>query len=151
MNALEKLLAPYAAATSGTPSTEESLTSDPIYQLLFPQALPVDRARAGQNGVPGVNAAPDLISLARQLTRKGFSVSELEGFHGQGPITSGHVNNSLHYSGDAADINYYGDGRWGNEKQALNWLYRFLNKRYDPQELLWQVPDHYDHLHIGGI
>lgn len=142
---LDRLLAPYQSAIAGTPTTEASMSEDPLYKLLFPQ--PGSSPTGG-----GMGSTPaDLLALARKLTKKGFSVSELEGFHGQGPITSGHVENSLHYSGDAADINYYGGGRWDNEQQALDWLYGWLNKRYDPQELLWQVPDHYDHLHIGGI
>lgn len=145
MSALEKLLAPYVAATTGTASTQASLNADPIYQLLFPTVRP----QAGQNGMPGVNAPNDLIKLARQLERKGFSIGELEGFQGQGPITSGHVDNSYHYRGRAFDANYYGDGRWQNETQALNWLNRFLSKRYDPTELLWQTDDHYDHLHFA--
>lgn len=143
---LSKLLAPYRSAIAGTPTTDASMSQDPLYSMLLPNADPTNPAGPRMGGTPN-----DLIALARKLTRKGFDVSGLEGFHGQGPITSGHVENSLHYSGDAADINYNGNGRWKDEGQALDWLYGWLNKRYDPQELLWQVPDHFDHLHLGGI
>lgn len=145
MNALEKLLAPYAAATSGAASTDETLMADPIYATLFPSLVATQRRNR-----PNTDGAPSsLIALARQLERKGFEIGELEGFQGQGEISSGHVDNSYHYRGRAFDANYYGDGKWENETQALNWLNRFLQRKYDPTELLWQTDNHYDHLHFA--
>lgn len=74
--------------------------------------------------------------LGRNLERKGFDVGGLSGFQGQGPISSGHVDNSYHYrtgkkgAGQAMDVTYNGGGRWGNETRALSWLERWLMKRY---------------------
>jgi len=90
--------------------------------------------------------------IARRLERKGFEVGGLEGFQGiPQSITSGHIDNSQHYSGMAGDVTYGGDGRWGNQDAALNWVENMLQRRYGDQlsELIWQEPDHYDHLHYG--
>lgn len=140
---LGRLLSPYRSAIAGTPTTEASISQDPLLKLLMPQLL------GGSGG--GRRTPTELKALAKRLERMGFDVGELEGFQGEGQITSGHAPNSLHYSGDAFDVNYRGGGKWGNETDALNFLYKWLNKRYDPQELLWQTDDHYDHLHLGGI
>lgn len=80
-----------------------------------------------------------------------FEVSGLEGFQGTGQISSGHVENSQHYTGEAGDVNYLGGGRWNGENAALDWLYNKLNRRWGDYltELIWQAPDHYDHLHYG--
>jgi hypothetical protein len=84
-------------------------------------------------------------------SRPGFSVSGLEGYNGTGQISSGHVENSQHYTGEAGDVSYTGGGRFAGENPALDWLYGKLQKRWGDAltELLWQVPDHYDHLHYG--
>jgi hypothetical protein len=84
--------------------------------------------------------------------RPGFEVGALRGWEGQGPITSGHVENSQHYGpGYAGDVNYVGGGRFPDEMSALDWLNRRLTKRYgdDLTELIWREPDHWDHLHYG--
>lgn len=108
-----------------------------------------------QLGAPG-NAPPgspiDLANdIARRLERKGFQVSGLEGFQGTGQISSGHIDNSQHYSGHAGDVTYGGAGRWNNEMAALDWAERMLNRRYGDAltELIWREPDHWDHLHYG--
>lgn len=68
--------------------------------------------------------------IARKLERRGFDVGELEGFGGQGQISSGHTTNSTHYRGTGMDVNYRGGGRWGNETQALDWLADWLARKY---------------------
>ena len=68
--------------------------------------------------------------IARWAERKGFDVGELEGFRGEGQVSSGHSTNSMHYAGNAMDLNYNGGGRWANEKDALDWAYRRLQRRY---------------------
>lgn len=110
---------------------------------------------AGVSGFsPGAGAnARTAREIARWIeSRPGnFQVSGLEGFQGTGQISSGHVTNSQHYTGEAGDVSYTGGGRWRGEPAALDWLYRRLQQRYgsDLTELLWRVKDHYDHLHYG--
>jgi hypothetical protein len=103
--------------------------------------------------VPGEGAGHgSAIDIARWIEhRPGFEVSGLEGFQGQGPISSGHVENSQHYTGEAGDVNYTGGGRFPGENPALDWLYNRLQAKFGPDltELIWQAPDHYDHLHYG--
>lgn len=106
----------------------------------------------GSSFVPGEGAnAAVAREIARKLERRGFQVGGLEGFQGTGQISSGHIDNSQHYTGEAGDVNYYGDGRWSGENQALNWAEQWLQRRYGDAltELIWQEPDHYDHLHYG--
>jgi len=81
----------------------------------------------------------------------GFSVGGLEGYRGTGQISTGHIDNSQHYSGMAGDVSYGGGGRFRGEMAALDWLNRRLGRRYGDSltELLWRVPDHFDHLHYG--
>lgn len=150
MSILEKLLAPYAAATSGQATGLDYLKQDPVYGTLFPTVTAEpNRNRRGA----GPATATGLISLAKQLEGMGFDVGELEGFQGEGQINSGHATNSQHFSGDAADVNYRGGGRWDSEGQALNWLAKYLKKRYTPSELFWPGNDpvggHDSHLHAG--
>ncbi len=80
-----------------------------------------------------------------------FQVSGLEGFQGTGQISSGHIENSQHYTGNAGDVTYQGGSRFDDYNSALDWLYNRLNKRWGDQltELIWQQPDHYTHLHYG--
>lgn len=105
-------------------------------------------------GMPGAGGAPRELALdigAWIDGLPGFSVGGLEGYNGMGQISSGHIENSQHYSGMAGDVSYNGGGRFGNEMAALDWLNRRLQKRYGDAltELLWRVPNHFDHLHYG--
>jgi len=112
---------------------------------------------AAASGIPGFSpGAGANAETAREIARfiehrPGFEVSGLEGFQGTGQISSGHVTNSQHYTGEAGDVSYVGGGRWGGEPAALDWLYAKLQQKYGPAltELLWRVKDHYDHLHYG--
>ena len=101
----------------------------------------------------GGDLAPQQLAtqIARKIERRGFEVSGLEGWQGTGQITSGHIDNSQHYSGMAGDVTYGGDGRWNNQNAALDWLEQWLQNKYGSAltELIWQEPDHYDHLHYG--
>jgi hypothetical protein len=109
---------------------------------------------AGVGGQPYTGSLPpqDLATeIARKLERRGFQVGGLEGFQGTGQISTGHIDNSQHYSGMAGDVTYYGGGRWPNENAALDWAENWLNRRYGDAltELIWQEPGHYGHLHYG--
>jgi len=104
---------------------------------------------------PGAGAgAAEAQRIARWIeSRPGtnFQVSGLEGFQGTGQITSGHVENSQHYTGQAGDVSYLGGRRFNGEPAALDWLYNRLQQKFgsDLTELIWRAPDHYDHLHYG--
>lgn len=104
-------------------------------------------------GMPGGGAPRKLaLNIGGWIDQlPGFSVGGLEGYNGMGQINSGHITNSQHYSGMAGDVSYNGGGRFGGEMAALDWLYKVLSRRYGDRltELLWRVPDHYDHLHYG--
>lgn len=104
---------------------------------------------------PGLGGGHDAaIDIARWIeSRPGtnFDVGELTGWEGQGPISSGHVANSQHYTGEAGDVNYLGGKRFSAEPAALDWLYNRMQQKFGPEltELIWRAPDHYDHLHYG--
>ena len=104
---------------------------------------------------PGEGANADMAQrIARWIeSRPGtdFQVSGLEGFQGQGQISSGHVENSQHYTGEAGDVSYLGGRRFGDEMAANDWLYNRLQQRFGDAltELIWRAPDHYDHIHYG--
>jgi hypothetical protein len=89
--------------------------------------------------------------IARKLENRGFEVGGLEGWQGTGQISSGHIDNSQHYSGMAGDVTYGGDGRWNSQNAALDWVEQWLQKKYGDliTENIWQEPDHYGHLHYG--
>ena len=160
MNALQKLLAPYQAAVSGAPSTDEALAKDPVYATLGApsltqviQAAQNDRGAqrapsnlgglleliVGGNRINPHSADPShtghghvamehgIVKLGKYLQGLGFDVGEHPAFGGVAPV---HTTNSHHYNKNAIDVNYYGGGRWDNERQALNWLEKYLLKRY---------------------
>jgi hypothetical protein len=152
---LESLLAPYQRAIKGTPTTRGSIADDPLLSLLLPRLQAQGRGSGGGGGggplPPALSGAIDELlwrtddhydhlhfgssslpmkKLARQLAKRGFTIGDLEGYGGTGQVSSGHVENSMHYSGNAMDVNYYGGGRWKSEPQALDWLYKFLQRRY---------------------
>lgn len=102
---------------------------------------------------PGEGANHDLaLRIGEWIdSRPGFTVGGLEGYGGTGQISTGHIDNSQHYTGEAGDVSYVGGGRFGAEPAALDWLYNKLQKRWGDAltELIWREPDHYDHLHWG--
>ena len=121
-------------------------------QLMGGSTGPSDpRGLAELGGNPSSAPADLATEIARRLENKGFQVSGLEGFQGTGQISTGHIDNSQHYSGMAGDVTYGGGGRWNSQDAALSWLENMLGRRYGDQlsELIWQEPDHYDHLHYG--
>ena len=111
------------------------------------------RASADSGFTPGAGGSvQDAWEIARWLERKGFQVSGLEGFQGTPEsITTGHIDNSQHYSGMAGDVTYGGEGRWNTQDAALDWAEQRLQQRFGDAltELIWREPDHYDHLHYG--
>ena len=142
-------------------SLMEELLSRPGPEDRLQQILPILQAQqptgrqptslmdftSGSGGTTGL--AQDIADFI--TSKPGFSVGGLEGYQGTGQISSGHIDNSQHYTGHAGDVSYSGGGRFPNEMAALDWLYNKLNKRWGDSltELIWRAPDHYDHLHYG--
>lgn len=85
---------------------------------------------AGHAGHLHLAAQQGLGKVLKNLQKKGFAIGEHPKYGGVG---GGHVQGSHHYSGNAADINYYGGGRWETEEQALRWLKRKLKKALGDQ------------------
>lgn len=91
----------------------------------------------------------DVWQVGKLLASMGYAVGENPHFGGVQPV---HADNSYHYSGRAIDVN--ADTMPGGEKVNLDRLYGQL-QGIPHTELLWQVADHYDHLHYaykkGGL
>ena len=98
------------------------------------------RARGGGQ----LGNVSNIVQLGRALQRMGYAVGEHPAFGGVAPV---HSENSYHYRGMAIDVN--ADSMPGGEEAALTRLYNMLKGDPGVVELLWQVPDHYDHLHVA--
>ena len=88
-----------------------------------------------------------IVALGRYLQSQGFAVGENPAFGGVHPV---HVKNSWHYRGAALDVN--ADTMPGGEMKNLDRLYAWLNSNraaLNIVELLWRVPNHFDHLHVA--
>jgi hypothetical protein len=83
----------------------------------------------------------DIVALGTFLQSLGFHVAEHPAFGGV--CTNGcHVENSWHYRNGAIDVNFYG----GDEKAAIDAVVGQIAAL--GYHVLWQVEDHYDHLHV---
>lgn len=147
--------APSMSGIASSPSQGTSSLSGLALSLLGQQLG--SSGNGGPGGLsPWESGSGGTAGLARRIgswidSRPGFSVGGLEGYNGMGQISTGHIENSQHYTGHAGDVSYNGGGRFPNEMAALDWLYNRLNKRWGDQltELIWRAPDHWDHLHYG--
>jgi len=88
-----------------------------------------------------------IVDLGRTLQSLGISVSEHPSFGGVDPV---HVNGSLHYTGDAIDVNAEACG----EAATFDRISPLVEKA--GFGVLWRVPNHFDHAHFdtgggGGI
>lgn len=99
-------------------------------------------ARGGKTG--GLGHPGNIVALGHALQRMGYSVGENPAFGGVHPV---HVANSWHYKGLALDVN--ADGWPGGEAKGLDRLYSMLKGLPGVIELLWRVPNHFDHLHVA--
>ena len=95
----------------------------------------------------GIGGGGNIVSVGQQLLAMGLQVGENPYFqYGAGYLPGGggrvgqHAKGSYHYLGRALDVS-------GSVAQ-LNQVYAML-KGTNPSELLWQVPGHYDHLHVA--
>lgn len=151
---------PLPVSAISAPEPPASSGIDSLLPLLLQSATRQNGMQNGMQGGQGLSnfsaggGAP--AGLARRIggwidSRPGFTVSGLEGYNGTGQISSGHIDNSQHYTGHAGDVSYVGGGRFNGEMAALDWLYNKLNRRWGDEltELIWRAPDHYDHLHYG--
>lgn len=134
------------------PSAQDRYAQVQQLQSMSGGRAPGPRASADTSFTAGSGAPVDVANdIARWLERKGFQVSGLEGFQGTGQISTGHIDDSQHYTGHAGDVTYGGGGRWDSEMAALDWAERKLQKRWGDAltELIWREPDHWSHLHYG--
>lgn len=84
-----------------------------------------------------------LISFGRWLVGKGYAVSEHPAFGGVTP--GGHTDGSLHYTGDAIDINH-GSGTSAKEQ---GYLRDVLDDAHGAGlRTIFMAPGHYNHLHV---
>lgn len=102
----------------------------------------------GVDGVPnkwlkvlsGAKGAKGVARRIEQLAGGLFDVSELEGFQGQGPLSSGHTAGSEHYGpgggidGTGFDVNTTRNNNTSFEKAKLRKLFLALNALYNLEE-----------------
>lgn len=84
-----------------------------------------------------------LIRLGRCLISRGLRVSEHPAFGGVEPV---HAPGSCHYRSRAIDVNAD-----SNEYGRLSALVPYLEKIPQVTQVFWQVPGHYDHLHVSWL
>mgnify|MGYP000097155416 CR=1 FL=1 len=82
-----------------------------------------------------------IVALGNFLRSKGFAVGEHPRFGGVAPV---HMGTSLHYAGQALDIN--ADGMAGGEDRNLSALARALVR--EGWGTIWHSAGHFDHLHV---
>lgn len=94
------------------------------------------------NSRPHYMSVGGITKLGHEVQGMGpYTVGENSHFGGVHPV---HVKNSLHYRDEALDIN--ADSAPGGEKK---WLDKLAAKLMgEGWHVLWQVPGHYDHLHV---
>ena len=99
-----------------------------------------------------LGGADNINQLARRIEKSGYDVGGLEGFQGQGPISSGHTEGSLHYSGLAGDITGPRLGRLFNALKksfgtnVIDEMF-YKNKSYGDGEN--PIGGHDSHIHLG--
>lgn len=93
--------------------------------------------------LPGY-AEGGLVAFGRLLQSKGFRVGEHPAF-GNGRVGR-HSPGSLHYSGNAIDVNWGPGGESAEEKRAIDGIVG-LAKDYGLRTI-WRVKDHFNHAHF---
>ncbi|WP_115297160.1 hypothetical protein [Dermacoccus nishinomiyaensis] len=84
-----------------------------------------------------------IVALGKWLREKGFDVGQHPAFGGVAPRPT-HMATSLHYVGQALDVN--ADGMAGGEAAAFDRLAPALIDA--GWATIWRGPGHYDHLHV---
>lgn len=98
----------------------------------------------GGDGGKAIGGSSNIVQLGRSLQGMGYAVGEHPAFGGVAPV---HSPNSLHYSNRAIDVN--ADSMAGGEMKNLDRLYGMLKGKAGISELLWRVPNHFNHLHVA--
>jgi TP901 family phage tail tape measure protein len=95
-------------------------------------------------------AGGGLVDAAKWWISKGARASEHPLFGG---VHAGHMKGSLHYTGNAVDLNYGPGGQNAIETSFFNRLMPMFKSMFPKIATIWQAPGHYDHAHIdtGGI
>lgn len=92
--------------------------------------------------IPLSNRKARLVQLGHILQSRGFTISEHPAFGGV--CASCHSPTGLHYQSGAIDVNY--DGHVQSEYSKVTSVLSLV--RNFGLNVMWQVPNHYDHLHI---
>lgn len=142
-------LTPMAAGGIVPPTIEDFVAAGAKQKAAaFPGARAA-LAMAIKMGAFGPSFTGGLVELGHQFEGFGFAVGEHPAFGG---VHGVHTPGSYHYMGRAIDVNW----RHGPEKPKLDDLFMWIRANVEGvKELLWQVPGHFDHLHLamanGGI
>lgn len=91
----------------------------------------------------GTGTKAGLISFGKWLQSKGFTVSENPAFGGVTP--GGHTDGSLHYSGNAIDVNH-GSGTSAREQAYLRDI--LADAHGAGFRTIFMAPGHYNHMHV---
>jgi hypothetical protein len=94
--------------------------------------------------LPGY-ASGGLVAAARWWQKLGARASEHPLFGGVRP---GHMKNSLHYRGQAVDLNYGPGGENAIEKAFFDRHLAAFKAKFPGLGVLWRVPNHFNHMHI---
>jgi hypothetical protein len=109
--------------------------------------------RLNSVGTSGLRFAKGgLVDFGKYLQGLGARVSEHSAFNGGKRVTSGHSNNSLHYSDQAIDVNYGPGGESSEEKSFFDRIIAAKTHEQYGLRALWRVKDHFNHAHFdtGG-
>lgn len=100
----------------------------------------------GADGIPGFAKGGTLSDAARWLQTKGARITE---FKAWGQRVGRHSNGSQHYTGHAFDANAGPGGENATEKRIFDNLVPQLLSKFPGLKVLWRVPGHHNHLHVG--
>jgi hypothetical protein len=101
-----------------------------------------------RGSLPGF-AGGGLVNAAKWWQAQGARASEHPAFGG---VRGGHMKGSLHYSGNAVDLNYGPSGENSTEKAFFDRFLGQFRSKFPDISVLWRVADHFNHMHIdtGG-
>jgi hypothetical protein len=94
-------------------------------------------------------AGGGLVDAAKWWTARGARASEHPAFGG---VRGGHMKGSLHYSGNAVDLNYGPSGQNPTEMAFFDRLIGVFKSKFPNLGVLWRTAGHFNHMHVdtGG-